>query len=40
MLGANVPSLGEVKSTEQVYQKDLIHHVSTLMGLNFQSVKK
>lgn len=40
MLGAKVPAMGEVKSTEQVYQRELIHQVSTLMGLNFQSVKK
>ena len=40
MLGAKVPAMGEVKSTEQVYQRELIHQVSTLMGLNFQSEKK
>jgi hypothetical protein len=40
MLGAKVEALGEVKSKAQVYQKDLIHRVSQLMGLKFQSEKK
>ena len=40
LLGAKVPALGEVKEQEQVYQRELIHQVSTLMGLKFQSVKK
>ncbi|MHA8080073.1 phosphoglyceromutase [Aquirufa regiilacus] len=40
MLGAKVPALGEVNAQEQVYQRELIHKVSTLMGLKFQSVKK
>jgi len=40
MLGAKVEALGEVNSKSQVYQKDLIHRVSQLMGLNFQSEKK
>ncbi|MHA8067195.1 phosphoglyceromutase [Aquirufa sp. ROCK2-A2] len=40
LLGAKVEALGEVKSKTQVYQKDLIHRVSQLMGLNFQSEKK
>jgi hypothetical protein len=40
MLGAKVEALGEVKSKAQVYQKELIHRVSQLMGLKFQSEKK
>jgi len=40
MIGAKVPALGEVHSQEQVYQRELIHKVSALMGLNFQSAKK
>jgi bisphosphoglycerate-independent phosphoglycerate mutase (AlkP superfamily) len=40
MLGAKVEALGEVKLKAQVYQKDLIHRVSQLMGLKFQSEKK
>ncbi len=40
MIGAKVPALGEVHGQEQVYQRELIHQVSALMGLNFQSAKK
>lgn len=40
MLGAKVPALGEVQTQEQVYQRELIHKVSELMGLRFQSIKK
>ncbi len=40
LIGAKVEALGEVKSKAQVYQKDLIHRVSQLMNLNFQSEKK
>ena len=40
MLGAKVSNLGEAQVQEQVYQRELIHKVSTLMGLNFQSIKK
>jgi hypothetical protein len=40
MLGAKVSELGEVHQSEQVYQRELIHQVADLMGLNFQSVKK
>ena len=40
MIGAKVPALGEVQTQEQVYQRELIHKVSVLMGLNFQSAKK
>jgi hypothetical protein len=39
MIGKNVPSSGETKSTEQVYQKDLIHKLSSAMGLKFNSEK-
>ena len=37
MLGAKVPVLGEVKSSEQIYQRELIHQVSDIMGLKFSS---
>ncbi len=40
MIGANVPALGEVKSKEQVYQKDLIHKVAKAMGVSFKSELK
>jgi ubiquinone biosynthesis protein Coq4 len=40
IIGAKVPALGEVHGQEQVYQRELIHQVSALMGLNFQSAKK
>jgi hypothetical protein len=39
MIGANVPSLGEVKTSEQVYQKELIHKVAAAMGQTFRSQK-
>ena len=39
MIGKNVPSSGEMKSTEQVYQKELIHKLSSAMGLKFTSEK-
>ena len=37
MIGAGVESLGEVKSREQVFQKELIHKVSKISNLNFNS---
>jgi hypothetical protein len=40
MIGANVPALGEVKSKEQVFQKDLIHKAAKAIGVNFKSVVK
>jgi hypothetical protein len=40
MIGANVPILGELKTSEQVYQKELIHKVADAMGLNFKSDRK
>jgi arylsulfatase A-like enzyme len=40
MIGANVPALGEVKSREQVFQKDLIHKAAKAIGVNFKSVVK
>ncbi len=40
MIGANVPTLGEVKSKEQVYQKDLIHQAAKAIGVNFKSEVK
>lgn len=40
MIGAQIPALGEVKSTEQVYQKELIHKVAEAMGVNFKSEQK
>ena len=39
MIGAGVEALGEVKSNEQVYQKDLIHKLSKISNLNFSSKK-
>jgi Metalloenzyme superfamily len=40
MIGANVSTLGEVKSKEQVFQKDLIHKAAKSMGVDFKSVVK
>jgi hypothetical protein len=40
MLGANVPVLGEVKSRELVYQKELIHKAAKAIGVNFKSEVK
>jgi hypothetical protein len=40
MIGANVPALGEVKSKEQVYQKDLIHKAAKAIGVSFKSEVK
>lgn len=40
MLGAKVTSLGEVKVSEQLYQKELIHLLGKNMGLDFQSKVK
>jgi hypothetical protein len=40
MLGANVPALGEVKTSEQVYQKELIHKVAAAMGTSFTSERR
>jgi ubiquinone biosynthesis protein Coq4 len=37
LLGANVPTMGEVSLQEQVYQKDLIHIVAEKMGISFKS---
>jgi len=39
MIGAGVKPLGEVKSNEQVYQKELIHKVAEIANLNFKSKK-
>ena len=39
MIGKNIPSQGEMKSMEQVYQKELIHKLSSAMGLKFASEK-
>ena len=40
ILGPGVSALGEVKQSEQVYQKDLIHLVANLAGIKFVSEKK
>jgi hypothetical protein len=40
MIGANVSALGEVKSKEQVFQKDLIHKAAKAMGVDFKSEVK
>jgi arylsulfatase A-like enzyme len=40
MIGANVPALGEVKSKEQVFQKDLIHKAAKAIGVSFKSEVK
>lgn len=40
MLGKGVPASGEAKGPEQVYNKELIHRLASLMGLRFQSQKK
>ena len=40
MIGANVPALGEVKSVEKVYQKELIHKAAKAIGLTFKSEVK
>jgi arylsulfatase A-like enzyme len=40
MLGANVPALGEVKSAELVYQKELIHQAAKAIGVSFKSEVK
>lgn len=40
MLGKGVAVEGEVSKPEQTYTKELIHKVSSLMGLNFKSIKK
>jgi len=39
MIGAGVEPVGEIKSNEQVYQKDLIHILSKISNLNFISKK-
>jgi len=39
MIGAGVEPLGEVKSNEQIYQKELIHKLSKISNLNFSSKK-
>jgi hypothetical protein len=39
MIGAGVEPLGEVKSKEQVYQKELIHKLSKISNLNFSAKK-
>lgn len=39
MIGAGVEPLGEIKTIEQVYQKDLIHKLSKISNLNFNSKK-
>jgi hypothetical protein len=40
MLGANVPAVGEVKTKEQVFQRELIHKVAQAMGITFKSEVK
>lgn len=40
LIGAGVEPLGEVKTQEQIFQKDLIHKVANIAGLNFISLKK
>jgi hypothetical protein len=40
MIGSGVAPLGEVKSKEQVYQKELIHKVAEISKINFTSSKK
>jgi hypothetical protein len=40
MLGANVPALGEIKSAELVYQKELIHKAAKAIGVSFKSEVK
>lgn len=40
MIGPKVPALGEVRTPEQVFQKDLIHQVSDLLGLDFKSIRR
>jgi hypothetical protein len=40
MIGANVPALGEVKTAEKVYQKDLIHKAAKAIGVSFKSEVK
>jgi len=39
MIGKNISSAGEFKDKEQVYQKELIHKLSSAMGLKFTSEK-
>jgi hypothetical protein len=39
MIGAGVEPLGEIKTNEQVYQKDLIHKVAKIGNINFTSQK-
>ena len=39
MIGAGVEPLGEIKTNEQVYQKDLIHKVAKIGNINFASQK-
>jgi hypothetical protein len=40
MIGANVPNLGEVKTPEKVYQKELIHKAAKAIGVSFKSEVK
>jgi phosphopentomutase len=40
MLGANIPNLGEVKTSEKVYQKELIHKAAKAIGVSFKSEVK
>jgi hypothetical protein len=39
MIGAGVEPLGEVKSNEQVYQKELIHKLAKIVNVEFSSKK-
>jgi hypothetical protein len=39
IIGAGVEPLGEIKSKEQVYQKELIHQLSKIANLQFVSKK-
>jgi methylmalonyl-CoA mutase cobalamin-binding subunit len=40
MIGANVPNLGEVKTPEKIYQKELIHKAAKAIGVSFKSEVK
>ena len=40
MLGKGVPSMGEVTKPEQTYTRELIHKISKLLNVSFQSIKK
>jgi hypothetical protein len=40
LIGSGVEGLGEISKNEQVFQKELIHIVSKLINVNFESVKR